>query len=479
MAPKAKERPKAKAKGKAASRPEAKAKASPAKRAAAADPGTPPAKAARTATRTTPQASPKAARSTGSGGRPVDSLIPGSQDYKIYEDYTAKLNQTNIGHNNNKFYVIQVLTKGDQFYTWNRWGRVGEPGQNKLEPCLNAVSAIASFEKKFREKTSNAWSARDNFTHRDGKYDIVEMEEEEGGGGESAPLGKLSKAQIEKGMGVLSEIETELNGAASKVTLTKLSSTFFTLIPTNFGRKVPDPILKEDQLREKEELLKFWLRMGFEEEKEEDGLTPISGIMKLPVPETLEKACGPVCQKGSIVTSTKKGEELAKKQAGGPVKVMGGHLYASIMLYTSNAIYKQLNKALRETNRGAVKKFFGYLRLLFEAMDTLPKKKTTLWRGLPVDLYDQYSVGSTQTWWNVSSCTADINVAKNFMKGCGGKCTLLTVEAKTACDISQITFYSNEKESLLAPGTQLKVKSAKRAGQLTEITLTEIGRAVQ
>lgn len=64
------------------------------------------------------------------------------------------------------------------------------------------------------------------------------------------------------------------------------------------------------------------------------------------------------------------------------------------------------------------------------------------------------------------------------MRGCGGKCTLLTVECKTARDISCVTFYSNEKESLLAPGTQLKVKSNKTSGNITEITLEEIGRLI-
>ncbi len=39
------------------------------------------------------------------------------------------LNQTNIEHNNNKYYVIQLLKSGKDFYVWNRWGRVGEPGQ--------------------------------------------------------------------------------------------------------------------------------------------------------------------------------------------------------------------------------------------------------------------------------------------------------------------------------------------------------------
>ena len=31
----------------------------------------------------------------------------------------------------------------------------------------------------------------------------------------------------------------------------------------------------------------------------------------------------------------------------------------------------------------------------------------TLWRGVSVDLYDQYEEGRTVTWWSVSSCTSD------------------------------------------------------------------------
>lgn len=44
--------------------------------------------------------------------------------HQVHEDYDCMLNQTNIGHNNNKFYVIQVVKEKNQFYSWNRWGRV-------------------------------------------------------------------------------------------------------------------------------------------------------------------------------------------------------------------------------------------------------------------------------------------------------------------------------------------------------------------
>ena len=42
------------------------------------------------------------------GKAPVDSLCPQAQNGAVHEDYDAMLNQTDIGNNNNKFYVIQV-----------------------------------------------------------------------------------------------------------------------------------------------------------------------------------------------------------------------------------------------------------------------------------------------------------------------------------------------------------------------------------
>merc|ERR1712217_168080 len=197
--------------------------------------------------------------------------------------------------------------------------------------------------------------------------------------------------------------------------------------------------------------------------------------MSLDLPKSLEEACGKICSPADIKASSNKGKMHAGKQSGGPTKPMDPHLYGAIMLYTSNAIYKKLNEVLRSEDRTKIKAYFPYLRLLLEALGRLPQQNKTLWRGIGGDLYDQYPKGSTVTWWGVSRCTADQQVAKNFMKGCGGKCTLLTVKTKTAADISEITFFGNEKENLLAPGSQLKVLSSKRQDRTTEITMEEVG----
>jgi len=45
--------------------------------------------------------------------------------YEVVDDWDCMLNQTNIGQNNNKYYVIQMLkSRNGTYNVWNRWGRV-------------------------------------------------------------------------------------------------------------------------------------------------------------------------------------------------------------------------------------------------------------------------------------------------------------------------------------------------------------------
>merc|ERR1719331_612987 len=98
--------------------------------------------------------------------------------------------------------------------------------------------------------------------------------------------------------------------------------------------------------------------------------------MDLPLPASLEAACGgKVSNMGAIMSSKSKGQGLAQSQAGSPSQPMSAELYAAILLYTGNSIYSALNAALRSEDRRKVKKWRTYLRLLLEAMGCMPKKK--------------------------------------------------------------------------------------------------------
>lgn len=101
----------------------------------------------------------------------------------MYDDgeikYDASLNQTNIGANNNKFYILQMLqprTAKTRFLVWTRWGRVGENGQSKLlGPFNDFDSALKEFNKKFKDKTGCVWDDRLK-ANKNGKYWYLEKD---------------------------------------------------------------------------------------------------------------------------------------------------------------------------------------------------------------------------------------------------------------------------------------------------------------
>jgi len=519
------EPPAKKGRGKAKAEPAAEAEEPPAKKgrgkapAEAEPPSTPKAKAA-ASTAATP------AGYTPGGGRRVDRLVPNAAQWRVLDEWAIKLLQTNIGGgaNNNKYYIIQALKSASGFALWTRWGRVGEDGQSSLENHSSEEGATRAFMKKFKDKTKNDWSARlsGTFVKHDGKYQLVETEEGDEGGEGEAPLGKLSEEQIRKGQAVLEELKQVLeSGKGNSSAIASLSSQFYSLIPTVTGRVAPPPISTPELLGAKEAQLLFWLKMGFEGvtytppplptgkqqvkaaakvEKEAVQLeNPIEGLFDLPVPKTLKEAAQHISDNSSINSSVKRGEKLAKEKAGKPVKPLDADRYGAIVLYTGNSIYRKLNLALRQFHQD-VPPYMSYLRLLFESMAAMPQKKLTLWRGIAADLYDEYEEGKVITWWTVSSCTADKSVAQNFMKQLGGTATLLTLDTTSAMDITPLSIYTNEKESLLMPGTKLqvwgcgevwlraahashairvgvKVLSRSKKGKLVEIHVKEVGNS--
>lgn len=86
---------------------------------------------------------------------PVDEHCPSKSKYNVYIDddgmiFDATLNQTNSGNNNNKFYRMQLLSDDRAYYTWTRWGRVGNNGQSKMLGDGSLASALKSFHDKFK-----------------------------------------------------------------------------------------------------------------------------------------------------------------------------------------------------------------------------------------------------------------------------------------------------------------------------------------
>ena len=229
----------------------------------------------------------------------------------VVDEWDALLNQTNIAQNNNKYYILQVISSGGRYSFWTRWGRVGEPGQNKLASMGSLDAAIKAFKKKFKDKTKNNWDDRANFVPKSGKYTLMEMADDDededeavtmaaldavaGASASSSakvkyedsalppsvqkavslmfssdmfksamaefkidtkkmPLGKIAVSQIERARDVLSEIK-DAQDAGQRRQVVDLSSKFYTLIPHSFGRSVPPPLATAEAVQTKMQML--------------------------------------------------------------------------------------------------------------------------------------------------------------------------------------------------------------------------------
>jgi hypothetical protein len=135
---------------------------------------------------------------------------------------------------------------------------------------------------------------------------------------------------------------------------------------------------------------------------------------------------------------------------------------AAVYLYTmeggDNSFYHVLNQALRSENRRGLRPWFGFLRLFDAALAKLPTVQECIWRGVNGNISQQFKKDEILTWWSVSSCSVSLEVVQDFL-GSDKNATLLMIEAKKAKDITGYTSFPDEKEVLLAPGTQLRVKS--------------------
>jgi poly [ADP-ribose] polymerase len=232
-------------------------------------------------------------------------------DSLVFKDntgpYSCTLNQTNIGANNNKFYIIQLLKRKnlDEFCIYSRYGRVGERGTPQNTDSYSQQTAIKEFKKRYRSKTGNTWGV--SFVHKPGKYMLLEMEEPTVEKKESdeeetetkldpkvanvisligdkktmaqtmqsmdvdtkkLPLGKISNQQINKGFEILEMLKKFIHPNKKSIKIISktpndvisehidyYSSQFWTLIPYACGRNRPPLIDSDKKLEYYAELL--------------------------------------------------------------------------------------------------------------------------------------------------------------------------------------------------------------------------------
>ncbi|CAF4900193.1 unnamed protein product [Rotaria socialis] len=134
---------------------------------------------------------------------------------------------------------------------------------------------------------------------------------------------------------------------------------------------------------------------------------------------------------------------------------------ASIYLYTMewpDALYHKLNAALRNKCRESLPIWFSYLKLFLTALFKLPDVEgEVLWRGIK-KRFEDYKSGTHVAWWAFSSCTQSLSVLEsNTYLGTTNTRTLFSIQAYNGKNIRNHSYYQNEDEILLLPGTYFQV----------------------
>ncbi|KAG2142574.1 poly polymerase catalytic domain-containing protein [Suillus cothurnatus] len=246
------------------------------------------------------------------GAAPVDPMSGLVNTHQVYSNvegvWDAMLNQTEVGSNKNKFYVIQLLHpigNDTQSSLYTRWGRVGENGASQIKGPWSSDFAISEFKKQFRSKSGVAWPQRFGMVAAKGKYTWLERvfededNEAESSGSNSKedepvpdsklspelqafcnlifssklidahlssmnydanklPLGKLAKSTILNGFAALkklAEVVQYPDGDIAKslggfqTACETLTSEYYSIIPHVFGRTRPTVISNQDLLK--------------------------------------------------------------------------------------------------------------------------------------------------------------------------------------------------------------------------------------
>lgn len=160
---------------------------------------------------------------------------------------------------------------------------------------------------------------------------------------------------------------------------------------------------------------------------------------------------------------------------------------ASIILYTmkwepqEECLYHALNAALRTEDRRTLNPWFAYLKLIITALMHLPSQRHYVYRGVKMDLSEQYPIGKSFVWWGFSSCVTKLEVLhnQNFL-GKTGQRTIFTIDCQSGKDISRHSYYESENEVLIFPASQFKVISSLKVGSaLRMIQIKEIDAEIR
>jgi hypothetical protein len=120
--------------------------------------------------------------------------------------------------------------------------------------------------------------------------------------------------------------------------------------------------------------------------------------------------------------------------------------------------YSLFNRALRNEDRTKLIPFHNYYNLFMSALNKLPSIQDRVWRGVNGDISKQYLKGTIHIWWGASSCSDEVMVTDTFLDKTTPR-TLFNIKCYNGKTIQNHSKYPNESETILLPGTYIKVTS--------------------
>lgn len=208
-------------------------------------------------------------------------------------------------------------------------------------------------------------------------------------------------------------------------------------------------------------------------------LMPIVGYEDVPV-ESLEDAVKPLLK---ILPAVQIHAHAAKRRCQNPPPDgLTLDESAAIMLYTMSwrpldrCLYVALNATLRSEDRDKLQPWFSYLKLFPTALSRLPSERKTVFRGVKLDVHQNYSKDEMIIWWGFSSCITTLGVLQSdLFLGETGTRTMFTIECNSGKNIRNHSYIQKENEIFILPGTQFQVVSCLKQGQdLRIVQLQEI-----
>ena len=207
-------------------------------------------------------------------------------------------------------------------------------------------------------------------------------------------------------------------------------------------------------------------------------LQPITGYQEMAV-ASIEEAVTPLLQ---ILPDINHEIWIAKQNCTTPADGLSPDESLAIYLYSMDwepleqSLYFTFNATLRNQDRRKLKPWFLYLKLILTALARLPSTRRIVYRGVNLDLVNDYPEGKTFVWWGFSSCTSSLEVLQSEQYlGKTGVRTLFAIDCYSGKDIRQHSYFPREEHVLLPPGTEFEVKSSLDVGNgLHIIHLKEI-----